>query len=82
MNKIYIAFLLVCSVLPATASLIIDGKNYQVDTIFRRQIGPGVVNTIVRLPSYPLNVYILETDLNNPYNRVETTMAYNTLVQT
>lgn len=82
MNKIYIAFLLVCSVLPATASLIIDGKNYQVDTIFRRQIGPGVVNTIVRLPSYPLNVYILETDLNNPYNRVETTMAYNTLGQT
>ncbi len=58
------------------AAINIDGTEYACDTLQRRQIGPGIVNTIMRLPDYPLNVYILETDLNNQYNRVETTISY------
>ena len=63
----------------AWAGVTIDGTEYSADTMLHRQIGPGVVQTIVRLPQYPLNVFVLETDLNNPYNRVETTVAQNRL---
>lgn len=66
----------------ASAHLTIDGTIYQVDTLVHHQVGPGVVNTIVRLPQYPLNVYILETDLTNPHNRVESTIGYNTVGRT
>ena len=60
----------------------INGSQYAVDTIIHRQVGPGVINTIVRLPDYPLNVYILETDLSNPAIRVEATIAQNTVGKT
>ena len=59
----------------AMAAVNIDGTAYECDTLQRRQVGPGIINTILRLPGYPLNVYILETDLNNAYNRVETTIS-------
>lgn len=62
-----------------TASLIIRGTEYSADTIMHRQIGPGIYNTIIRVPDYPLNIYLLEADMNNPYNRVETTIGYSTL---
>jgi len=71
-------FALMC-LLSANAQLILNGKNCTVDTILHRQIGPGVVHTIVRVPEYPLNAYVLEMDMNNTYNRVETTQANNTL---
>lgn len=32
-----------------------------------------MINAIVRLPDFPLNVYVVTVDLNNPNNRVETT---------
>ena len=67
------------SVLSLSAQITLNGKSCSVDTIMRRQIGPGIVQTIVRVPEYPLNAYVLEMDMNNPYNRVETTQANNTL---
>lgn len=63
----------------AFADVVIAGKTYDADTVMRRQVGPGIMNTIVRLPEYPLNIYILETDMTNPNNRVETTVSYNTV---
>ena len=63
----------------AMADVVINGNSYVADTMMRRQVGPGIMNTIVRLPDYPLNVYILETDMTNPNNRVETTFAYSQL---
>ncbi|MBQ7941794.1 MAG: phosphodiester glycosidase family protein [Muribaculaceae bacterium] len=63
----------------ANAKITLNGKSCSVDTILHRQIGPGVVQTIVRVPEYPLNAYVLEMDMNNEYNRVETTQANNTL---
>ena len=71
-------FALMC-LFSANAQLVLNGKNCTVDTISHRQIGPGVVHTIVRVPEYPLNAYVLEMDMNNAYNRVETTQANNTL---
>ena len=65
------------SVLSLSAQITLNGKSCSVDTIMRRQIGPGIVQTIVRVPEYPLNAYVLEMDMNNPYNRVETTQANN-----
>ncbi len=59
----------------AMGAITINGTAYDCDTLQRRQVGPGIINTIMRLPDYPLNVYILETDLNNQYNRVETTIS-------
>lgn len=64
------------------AGISIGGNIYDADTIVHRQVGPGIINTIIRIPGYPLNVYLLETDLCNPYNRVETTIGYNTVGRT
>ena len=66
----------------ARADFVINDKTYSVDTLVHRQVGPGMVNTIVRIPDYPLNVYVTEVDLNNPNNRVETTIGYNTVGRT
>lgn len=67
---------------PARADFVIDGNTYGADTLVRRQVGLGMVNTIVRLPEYPLNVYVMEVDLNDPNNRIETTIGYNTVGRT
>ena len=63
----------------ATAQAVIDDVTYAVDTISQTHEGPGIVFTQVRLDEFPLNVYLLEMDLTNEYNRVETTQAYDTL---
>ena len=68
--------------LSARADFVIDGNVYRADTLVHRQVGPGMVNTIVRVPDYPLNVYVMEVDLNDPNNRVETTIGYNTVGRT
>lgn len=60
--------------LAATAETInLEGKDYQIDVMTKREIGPGITHTRLRLPSYPLNVNVLTIDLNNEYNRIETT---------
>ena len=83
MKKIVVLlWIITCCAAWAGADVVIDGKSYVADTVHRRQVGPGIMNTIVRLPDFPLNVYVLETDLTNPYNRVETTLGYNTVGKT
>ena len=63
-------------------TITINETDYQVDVLIDRDLGPGVNWTRLRLPEYPLNVNILTMDLNNPYNRIETTQAYETLYKT
>ncbi len=83
MKKILLFLLILASTsILADAEFVIDGQTYAVDTLVHRQVGPGMVNTIVRIPGYPLNVYVMEVDLNNPNNRVETTIGYNTVGRT
>lgn len=81
-SLLFSLFLVLLAAMPARAHFVIDGETYRVDTLVHRQVGPGMVNTIVRIPDYPLNVYVMEVDLNNPNNRVETTIGYNTVGRT
>ncbi len=53
----------------------IGGKDYELQRLIEREIGPGVTYTRLRLPDYPLNVNVTIVDMNNPYNRIETTVA-------
>ena len=65
----------------ALADITVDGKSYAVDTIIHRQVGPGMMHSVIRLPSWPLNVYISEMDVTNPNNRVESTFSRGRLGQ-
>lgn len=57
-------------------------KEYEINTLIDRQLGPGVRYTRLRLPSYPLNVNLLRIDVANPYNSIETTQASDKLYGT
>lgn len=83
MKRIYSALLAaVCCGSMATAAVVIGDKTYEMDTLLHRTIGPGIVNTIVRIPDYPLNVYVLEADVTNPHMRVETTSGHGVVGKT
>ncbi len=56
-------------------NITVDGKDYRFDRLIERKIGPGTTHLRLRLPDYPLNVNIITVDLNNQYNRIETTIA-------
>ena len=56
--------------------VMIGGKSYSVDTIlYQMQIGPGVYHSSYRLPAYPLDFQVMEVDLTNQYNQIETVKA-------
>ena len=73
--------LIICA-FSARADIVIDGTSYHADTLVYRQVGPGMMNAIVRLPGFPLNVYVVTVDLNNSNNRVETTYGRNIIGKT
>lgn len=54
-----------------------NGKQYELEKKIERKIGPGATYTRLRLEhsTSPLNVNLITVDLNNPYNRIETTIA-------
>ena len=81
MNRKFFTTLLmaITGTMAMSASVVIDEKTYDVDTISYRSVGPGITYGQYRLDEFPLNVYILHMDLNNQYNRVETTQANNLL---
>ena len=72
MKKLFtlLVFLGMCS-MAMLADVTIDGKTYAVDTIIHRQVGPSMMHSVLRLPDYPLNVYIMEMDVTDPNNRIE-----------
>ncbi len=63
-------------------SVDINGTSYEIVTLIERDLGPGVRYTRIRLPEYPLNVNILQMDMNNPYNSIETTIGQETMFKT
>lgn len=63
-------------------TIVINASKYHTDVIIDRDLGPGINYKRLRIPDYPLNVNILMMDLNNPYNRIETTQASETLYKT
>lgn len=60
----------------------VGDKEYEVQFLIDRDLGPGVRYTRLRLPSYPLNVNLLRIDVTNPYNSVEVTQANDKLYGT
>ena len=76
--------LLAVSAVPCidAASFNIDGKEYDYDLLISKEIGPGVRYNRIRIPEFPLNVNYMVVDLNNPYNRIETQQANETLGST
>lgn len=53
-------------------NLSINSQDYEVDTIvYKHQVGPGTTYAYYRLPQRPLEIHVLEVDLNNPYIHVE-----------
>ncbi len=76
MKKLLLSFL-ICGVSFASMAEVVtlEGKDYEVQRLIDRQIGPGIQHTRFRLPSYPLNINVVKVDLTNPYNRIETTIA-------
>ncbi len=71
-----------CSQAQGVDTIVINDVNYHTDVIIDRDLGPGVNYKRLRIPKYPLNVNILMMDLNNPYNRIETMQASETLYKT
>ncbi len=63
-------------------TMTLDGKDYKVNTLIERQEGPGIIYRRLRVPDFPLNVNLLEVDLNNEYNRIETFQANEQLYAT
>jgi hypothetical protein len=77
-KKIYglLLLLLLCGKNSLCAGIIdILGVPTTVDTLEYRMVGPGVSYARLRFPAYPLSVYMLTIDLNNPYNFIETFQA-------
>ena len=62
-----------------SADIVIDGKSYKADTLVHKQVGPGVVHSVIRLPEIPINAYLLETDLTNKYVKAEAMVGNDTL---
>lgn len=65
-----------------TETITIDGREYAVDTLTERQIGPGTLYRRLRIPEYPLNINMLEVDVTDPNVRIETTQANEKLFGT
>ncbi len=83
MKKILSLVATMAITLSASAEIIpIQGTDYQVDMLIDRDLGPGVNYKRLRIPDFPLNVNMITMDLNNPYNRVETTQGGEQLGKT
>lgn len=67
----YSLFVAVSGISVANSSVIIDGKEYLTDTISVKEIGPGAVHTMYRIPDFPLNINTIEADMTQGYNRLE-----------
>ncbi|MGC3978132.1 MAG: phosphodiester glycosidase family protein [Paludibacteraceae bacterium] len=58
------------------------GVTKTIDTLEYKQVGPGIMYSRFKLPQYPLSVYMMTVDLNNPYNLIETFQAGEQLGKT
>ena len=70
--------------MPATVNgknLQINSNEYAVDTlVYKHKIGPGVQYARYRVPGRPLDIYVLETDITNPYITLEVWNGMNKAV--
>lgn len=64
----------VSAVIP-TKTVNLGGKDYNVQTLIERPIGPGMTYTRLRVPDYPLNINMVTVDTKNQNIRIETTLS-------
>lgn len=76
MKKLYLSLLAALTLSAASAQntdqIDVDGKQYPVTVLQKRDIGPGTTWMRLRMPTYPLNVNLVTMDVSNPNVRVET----------
>lgn len=86
MKKLFLTLTFVSFVLTSFAQmhLDIDGTESTLDTIASYQVGPGTCYTHYQLTkgNKVRNLFLLDIDLTNPYNKVENVAAYNSLGRT
>ncbi len=77
MKKFLLPLLSAAIAVPAVGAYEIElnGKTHEIDELISRQVGPGITYKRLRSETFPLNINMLIMDLNNPYNRVQTTTA-------
>ncbi|MDE6714929.1 MAG: phosphodiester glycosidase family protein [Muribaculaceae bacterium] len=65
----------------AYAGVLIDGKSYQIDTLYHATAGPGIMETHldVRNNNYVAKFYIAKIDITNPYNDIRVLTAGDTV---
>ncbi|MGE5402169.1 MAG: phosphodiester glycosidase family protein, partial [Ignavibacteriales bacterium] len=51
----------------------------KLDTLSNYPVGPGVVYSKISAPSFPLNIFLLTVDLKNPFVKMESIKANETL---
>lgn len=58
----------ICPASLSAKNLYINSTDYAVDTIVsQHRVGPGVEYAYYRIPDRPLDIFVLEADLTNPY---------------
>ena len=82
-NSILLFLLLfLCTANGNAETVDINGTSYDITTLIDRDLGPGINYKRIRLADFPLNVNILQMDMNNPYNRIETTIGQDQMFKT
>ncbi len=83
MNKplLLLASLCICSALNASCIINMGGTNARLDTLVSYQAGPGAYYTQYRVTkgSKVRTIYVMDIDLNNPYNTIEVRTAKDKL---
>lgn len=85
MKKLLFAVLLASTCITAVSEnrpIMVEDIAYPVDTLIERSVGPGTIYRRLRMPTYPLNINMLEIDVTNPNVRIETTQANEKLFGT
>ena len=73
MKKFYLLPILALSAFSVDAkNLAINGQEYEVDTLVTpHKVGPGTTYAHYRVPKRPMELHVLQFDLNNPYLTME-----------
>lgn len=57
----------------------INEKPHYIDTLECKVVGPGAIYTSIYIPDIPAYTYILKLDMHNPYNKIETFLANDSI---
>lgn len=57
----------------------INDTPHYIDTLECKVVGPGAIYTSIYIPDIPAYTYILKLDMQNPYNKIETFLANDSI---